>query len=263
MYENNCSKCGITFETKNPKRIICPDCLYKLMQRCWQDDRTLRPKFPEIVLILDEMFHFPEETKKLTKIREVNPINPRQPTKIQLTSTKQFLIRLNLEQYLENFQRCGLSNLSNLFQLEPKDLSYSLGVHSQYDQKKIMDELKSISISFSQSLGQSHNQNSYQPQPVALNNLNKHANTLNLNDAKVINNFNTCLKTLKLNQEQQQKQSSIFHLIRNKNENVNNQINNDLLLFSNPHMSTLAQNFTNSGGGGGGGGAEESSGYFV
>jgi hypothetical protein len=29
MYENNCSKCGITFETKNPKRIICPDCLYK------------------------------------------------------------------------------------------------------------------------------------------------------------------------------------------------------------------------------------------
>ncbi len=29
MYENNCSKCGVTFETKNPKRIICPDCLYK------------------------------------------------------------------------------------------------------------------------------------------------------------------------------------------------------------------------------------------
>jgi len=29
MYENNCSKCGINFETKNPKRIICPDCLYK------------------------------------------------------------------------------------------------------------------------------------------------------------------------------------------------------------------------------------------
>ncbi|MEB3245753.1 MAG: hypothetical protein VKJ06_07195 [Vampirovibrionales bacterium] len=25
---NNCSKCGKEFETKNPKRVICPDCLY-------------------------------------------------------------------------------------------------------------------------------------------------------------------------------------------------------------------------------------------
>lgn len=143
-----------------------------------------------------------------------------------------------------------------MFQLEPKDLSYSLSIHSQYDQKKIIDELKSISNSFNQIIGQPQNQNSYQQ--VAMNNLNRHSNTLNPNDAKVINNFNTCLKTLKLSQEQQQKQSSIFHLIRNKNESVNNQINNDLLLFSNTQMSTLAQNFTN-----GGGGADESSGYFV
>jgi hypothetical protein len=29
MYTNSCSKCNITFETKNPKRMICPDCLHK------------------------------------------------------------------------------------------------------------------------------------------------------------------------------------------------------------------------------------------
>ena len=28
MYVNKCSKCGSEFETKNPKRVICPDCLY-------------------------------------------------------------------------------------------------------------------------------------------------------------------------------------------------------------------------------------------
>ena len=28
MYTNKCTKCGKEFETKNPKRIICPDCLY-------------------------------------------------------------------------------------------------------------------------------------------------------------------------------------------------------------------------------------------
>ncbi len=28
MYVNKCSKCGAEFETKNPKRVICPSCLY-------------------------------------------------------------------------------------------------------------------------------------------------------------------------------------------------------------------------------------------
>ncbi len=28
MYINKCIKCGKEFETKNPKRVICPDCLY-------------------------------------------------------------------------------------------------------------------------------------------------------------------------------------------------------------------------------------------
>src|SRR5574344_1227513 len=28
MYVNKCTKCGKEFETKNPKRVICPDCLY-------------------------------------------------------------------------------------------------------------------------------------------------------------------------------------------------------------------------------------------
>ena len=28
MYVNKCTKCGSEFETKNPKRVICPNCLY-------------------------------------------------------------------------------------------------------------------------------------------------------------------------------------------------------------------------------------------
>src|SRR5688572_27766608 len=28
MFTNQCSKCGEVFETKNPKRVICPNCLY-------------------------------------------------------------------------------------------------------------------------------------------------------------------------------------------------------------------------------------------
>lgn len=28
MYTNKCTKCGAEFQTKNPKRVICPNCLY-------------------------------------------------------------------------------------------------------------------------------------------------------------------------------------------------------------------------------------------
>ena len=38
MYSNKCIKCGKEFETKNPKRVICPDCLYP--------ERTSTPHTP-------------------------------------------------------------------------------------------------------------------------------------------------------------------------------------------------------------------------
>lgn len=43
MYVNKCIKCGREFETKNPKRVICPDCLYpdkKMMPGAEQSDST-------------------------------------------------------------------------------------------------------------------------------------------------------------------------------------------------------------------------------
>ena len=38
-----------------PPPFNCPDCLYKLMLRCWQEERALRPTFSELVGILDEL----------------------------------------------------------------------------------------------------------------------------------------------------------------------------------------------------------------
>ena len=53
MYVNKCIKCGREFETKNPKRVICPDCLYpdkKMIvssdsQDVTQTPREEQPKF--------------------------------------------------------------------------------------------------------------------------------------------------------------------------------------------------------------------------
>ena len=40
MYINKCTKCGAEFETKNPKRVICPNCLYP--------DKKLSPEAPSV-----------------------------------------------------------------------------------------------------------------------------------------------------------------------------------------------------------------------
>ena len=49
MYINKCSKCGKEFETKNPKRVICPECLYPdrnplLQQNNSQNEDNQQPK---------------------------------------------------------------------------------------------------------------------------------------------------------------------------------------------------------------------------
>ena len=40
MYVNKCTKCGAEFETKNPKRVICPNCLYADKKNNTEDAET-------------------------------------------------------------------------------------------------------------------------------------------------------------------------------------------------------------------------------
>lgn len=43
----------------------CPESLYHLMMDCWQRDRTSRPKFDEVVCLLDKLIRNPSLLKKL------------------------------------------------------------------------------------------------------------------------------------------------------------------------------------------------------
>lgn len=167
------------------------------MLRCWLDERNQRPKFGEIVQLLDEMLANPgsDELRRPSRVREALPINPRAPTKVQLTSTKQFLARLALDHYKPQFEATGFGNLSKLFHLDTKDLATIIGVQSQLDQKRIVEELKRISDAVSC-------QNSY---------------TL----------FGA--KTLQQHHHHHQPNQSIFNIIRS---NISANPNSDLLSFS-------------------------------
>ena len=135
----------------------CPDRLYRLMRECWQVERSLRPRFVQIVRTLDDILRAPAaQLGELTRVREVLPVDARAPTQVQLTSTKRFLQRLQVggaaarlapdqvEECGECFARAGFDNLANLFQLDERDLQYAIGIASPHSRQVILDELATI-----------------------------------------------------------------------------------------------------------------------
>lgn len=209
-----------------PPPFNCPDCIYKLMLRCWQDDRVLRPTFAEIVQILEEFSHFTDELRKVPKIQELLPINPRSPSRIQLTTTRSFLNQLNLEHYADVFEKCGLGNLSNCFQLEAKDLTYSLNIQSQHDQNKILDEISRISLVYQNSLNTQESYISYNNKLFETN-----LNHSLISDSVLSDTIN-----------QQVQATSIFQLIRTNTSSQKPQFSNtnDLLMLA---ASPISHNF--------------------
>lgn len=138
---------------KLPAPRVTPDCLYNLMLKCWNDDRLLRPRFYEMVTYFDEIINLEHELNTPSRIKELMPIDPYQPTQIQLTSTRQFLISLKLDHYLDVFHKNGLLNLANLFVLSTDDLAFDeLNISNELDRKLIVNELKKISNYFMNSI---------------------------------------------------------------------------------------------------------------
>ncbi|XP_061456587.1 ephrin type-A receptor 2 isoform X2 [Rhineura floridana] len=50
-----------------PAPMDCPSAIYQLMMRCWQQERSHRPKFSDVVSILDKLIRAPESLKTLAE----------------------------------------------------------------------------------------------------------------------------------------------------------------------------------------------------
>lgn len=48
-----------------PAPMDCPSTVYQLMLQCWLQDRSKRPRFPDIVNILDKLLQSPESLKTI------------------------------------------------------------------------------------------------------------------------------------------------------------------------------------------------------
>ncbi|XP_031325610.1 ephrin type-A receptor 5 isoform X3 [Camelus dromedarius] len=131
-----------------PSPMDCPAALYQLMLDCWQKDRNSRPKFDEIVSMLDKLIRNPSSLKTLvnassrvsTLLAEHGPLGSG-----AYRSVGEWLEAIKMGRYTEIFMENGYSSMDAVAQVTLEDLR-RLGVTLVGHQKKIMNSLQEMKV---------------------------------------------------------------------------------------------------------------------
>eukprot|EP00061_Rhincodon_typus_P015745 g43597.t1 len=103
-----------------PAPMDCPSAIYQLMMQCWQQERAKRPKFCDIVNILDKLIRNPDSLKNIADF------DPRVSIRLPSTSgtdgmifrtVNEWLDSIKMGQYLENFMTAGYNTMEHIVQL--------------------------------------------------------------------------------------------------------------------------------------------------
>uniref|UniRef100_A0A4X1TJH1 receptor protein-tyrosine kinase n=1 Tax=Sus scrofa TaxID=9823 RepID=A0A4X1TJH1_PIG len=129
-----------------PSPMDCPAALYQLMLDCWQKDRNSRPKFDEIVNMLDKLIRNPSSLKTL-----VNASSRVSSLLVEhgslgsgaYRSVGEWLEAIKMGRYTEIFMENGYSSMDAVAQVTLEDLR-RLGVTLVGHQKKIMNSLQEM-----------------------------------------------------------------------------------------------------------------------
>ncbi|XP_037752514.1 ephrin type-A receptor 5 isoform X11 [Chelonia mydas] len=131
-----------------PSPMDCPAALYQLMLDCWQKDRNSRPKFDEIVSMLDKLIRNPSSLKTLVNAsnRVSNLLVEHSPLGSgAYRSVGEWLEAIKMGRYTEIFMENGYSSMEAVAQVTLEDLR-RLGVTLVGHQKKIMSSLQEMKV---------------------------------------------------------------------------------------------------------------------
>uniref|UniRef100_A0A8C9HPD0 receptor protein-tyrosine kinase n=1 Tax=Piliocolobus tephrosceles TaxID=591936 RepID=A0A8C9HPD0_9PRIM len=131
-----------------PSPMDCPAALYQLMLDCWQKDRNSRPKFDEIVNMLDKLIRNPSSLKTLVNAscRVSNLLAEHIPLGSgAYRSVGEWLEAIKMGRYTEIFMENGYSSMDAVAQVTLEDLR-RLGVTLVGHQKKIMNSLQEMKV---------------------------------------------------------------------------------------------------------------------
>nr|XP_033777990.1 ephrin type-A receptor 2 [Geotrypetes seraphini] len=122
-----------------PAPMDCPSTVYQLMMQCWQQERSRRPKFTDIVSILDKLIRAPDSLKTLADF------DPRISIRLPSTSgsegmpfrtISEWLESIKMQQYAEHFMTSPFSSIDKVIQMSNEDIK-KIGIRLPGHQKRI------------------------------------------------------------------------------------------------------------------------------
>uniref|UniRef100_A0A8C2KQI9 receptor protein-tyrosine kinase n=1 Tax=Cyprinus carpio TaxID=7962 RepID=A0A8C2KQI9_CYPCA len=123
-----------------PGPMDCPTALYHLMMDCWQKDRNSRPKFEEIVSLLDKLIRNPSSLKVSNLLVEHGS-----PEGCVFRSVEEWLEAIKMGRYTELFMESGYTSLEVVTQMTLEDLR-RVGVTLAGHQKKILNSIQEMRV---------------------------------------------------------------------------------------------------------------------
>ncbi|KAF0031055.1 hypothetical protein F2P81_015610 [Scophthalmus maximus] len=115
-----------------PGPMDCPEALYHLMMDCWQRERSSRPKFDEIVCLLDKLIRNPSSLKKLVNSSHrvsnllVEHANVQGDCSARTQTVGEWLDSIKMGRYTELFMGGGYSSLETVAQMTSETFSQIL-----------------------------------------------------------------------------------------------------------------------------------------
>ncbi|KAJ4937275.1 hypothetical protein JOQ06_001854, partial [Pogonophryne albipinna] len=123
-----------------PAPMDCPVVLHQLMLDCWEKGRSDRPKFGQIVTILDKLIRNPASLRELANSSEwEDPTTP----EFSVNTVDEWLEAINMGQYKENFSSAGYVSLDSILYISVSELA-KMGVNLAGHQKKILSSVQTL-----------------------------------------------------------------------------------------------------------------------
>ncbi|XP_068453166.1 ephrin type-A receptor 2 isoform X1 [Clinocottus analis] len=122
-----------------PAPMDCPSAVYQLMLQCWLQDRSKRPRFGDIVNLLDKLLRNPDSLKTIADF------DPRVSIRLPSTSgsdgspfrsVSEWLESIKMSQYSENFNCAGVVTMDHVLQMKNEDIK-NIGVRLPGHLKRI------------------------------------------------------------------------------------------------------------------------------
>uniref|UniRef100_A0A3P8WKS8 Ephrin type-A receptor 8 n=1 Tax=Cynoglossus semilaevis TaxID=244447 RepID=A0A3P8WKS8_CYNSE len=128
-----------------PAPMGCPAALHTLMLDCWQKDRNERPRFCQIVTVLDKLIRNPENLKSIDTLCSPPLMERAIPDFSSCNSVDEWLDTIKMGRYKDHFAAGGYHTLGHIISMNQGDI-HRLGVTLMGHQKKIMTSVQLMRV---------------------------------------------------------------------------------------------------------------------